>query len=188
MMRALAPKRVIEVGSGYSSLLMADINRRFLNGSASIQCVEPYPREFLKGGVPGLSEVVVERVQSVPLATFEALEADDILFIDSSHVGKTGSDVNYLFFEVLPRLQPGVVIHVHDIFLPADYLQDWAITDNRSWNEQYQLRALLMYSSAFKPMFGSYYAWITHQAAVVNALNLPSGRGFGGGSFWFRRT
>ena len=188
IMRALAPKRVIEVGSGYSSLLMADVNRRFLGGVSEIQCVEPYPRAFLKRGVPGLTRVTVERVQSVPLSAFEALEADDILFIDSSHVGKTGSDVNYLFFEVLPRLRPGVVIHVHDIFLPEDYLQDWAINDNRSWNEQYLLRALLMYSGAFKPMFGCYYAWLTHQAAVIKALDLPSGAGFGGGSFWLVRT
>ncbi|MCB1613886.1 MAG: class I SAM-dependent methyltransferase [Lysobacterales bacterium] len=187
IMRALEPRRVIEVGSGYSSLLMADINRRFLEGAAEIRCVEPYPRAFLKRGVPGLSDVIVERVQAVPLAVFEALGENDILFIDSSHVGKTGSDVNYLFFEVLPRLQPGVMVHVHDIFLPADYLQEWAIDENRSWNEQYLLRALLMHSSAFKPVFGSYYAWLVHQSAVISALSLEGGAGFGGGSFWFRR-
>lgn len=187
ILRALAPRRVIEVGSGYSSLLMADINRRFLNAAVNIQCIEPYPREFLKRGVPGLSEVIVARVQEVPLASFESLQANDILFIDSSHVGKTGSDVNYLFFEVLPRLRPGVVIHVHDIFLPAEYPEGWAIDLNRSWNEQYLLQALLMHSNAFKPMFGSCYAWIAHQAEVIKALNLADGAGFAGASFWLRR-
>ena len=187
LMRALQPRRIIEVGSGYSSLLMADVNRRHFDGAIDIRCVEPYPREFLTRGVPGIKEVIVERVQQVPLATFEALEANDILFIDSSHVGKTGSDVNYLFFEVLPRLKSGVVIHVHDIFLPAEYLQNWAIDENRSWNEQYLLRALLMYSTAFKPMFGCYYAWLRHQERVRIALAHPKGRAFGGGSFWLRR-
>lgn len=187
LMRALAPRRMIEVGSGYSSLLMADINCRFFDSAIDIRCVEPYPREFLTRGVPGLREVIVERVQQVPLATFEALEANDILFIDSSHVAKTGSDVNYLFFEVLPRLKAGVVIHVHDIFLPADYIQSWAIDQNRSWNEQYLLRALLMHSTAFKTMFGCYYAWLRHPQRVRQALASPSGHAFGGGSYWLRR-
>ena len=187
LMRALRPRNIIEVGSGYSSLLMADVNQRFLDGSANIVCIEPYPREFLARGIPGLSKVFVQRVQDVPLDSFEALDENDILFIDSSHVGKTGSDVNYLFFEVLPRLRRGVVIHVHDIFLPADYQQDWAITENRSWNEQYLLRALLMYSNRFIPYFGCNYAWLQHRERVIAALNLPSGAGFGGGSFWFRR-
>lgn len=186
-LRSLRPRRVIEVGSGYSSLLMADVNNRFLNGQVQIKCIEPYPREFLTRGIAGLSEVLVSRVQDVPLSTFEELQANDILFIDSSHVGKTGSDVNYLFFEVLPRLQPGVVIHVHDISLPADYQQEWAIDENRSWNEQYLLRALLMFSNGFRPMFGCYYAWLKHQTLVVDALALRNGRGFGGGSFWFKR-
>ncbi|MGE4073292.1 MAG: class I SAM-dependent methyltransferase [Lysobacterales bacterium] len=187
MLRALRPKRVIEVGSGYSSLLMADVNQRFLDGAVDIRCIEPYPRDFLKRGMAGISEVIVKRVQDVPLTEFAALAANDILFIDSSHVAKTGSDVNYLFFEVLPRLQPGVIVHVHDIFLPAEYLESWAIDLNRSWNEQYLLRALLMHSTAFKPMFGCSYAWLRHPDLVAAALALPGGAGFGGGSFWIRR-
>lgn len=188
ILRALAPKRIIEVGSGYSSLLMADINQRFFEGKTHIRCVEPYPRAFLKRGIPGLREVIVKQVQKVPLETFEELKAGDVLFIDSSHVTKTGSDVNYLFFEVLPRLKPGVVIHVHDIFLPAEYPEAWAINENRSWNEQYLLRALLMYSVIFKPMFGCYYAWLYHRDRVINALALPNGSGYGGGSFWLRKA
>ena len=118
MIRKLAPRRIIEVGSGYSSMLMADVNRRFFDGAIDVTCIEPFPRPFLQRPVPGITRVIQEKVQAVPLSTFEALDRGDILFIDSSHVAKTGSDVNYLFFEVLPRLKPGVAIHVHDIFLP----------------------------------------------------------------------
>ncbi|MFT3805699.1 class I SAM-dependent methyltransferase [Arenimonas sp.] len=182
------PRRVIEVGSGYSSLLMADVNRRFLGGACEISCIEPYPRPFLQAAVPGIARLLVRRVQDVPMEEFARLEAGDVLFIDSSHVAKTGSDVNHLYFEVLPRLTAGVRIHVHDIFLPNDYPQDWAIADNRSWNEQYLLRALLMHSTAFRVVFGCSYAFHRFPDEVRAALALPSGAAFGGGSFWIEKT
>jgi len=123
---------MIEVGSGFSSLLIADVNTRFLNNSCKFQCIEPYPREFLVGGVAGVSELIVQKVQDIPPGYFETLDEGDILFIDSSHVCKTGSDVNFLYFEILPRLKPGVLIHIHDIFLPLEYPQEWVIDENRS--------------------------------------------------------
>ena len=117
LLRAWRPSRIIEVGSGYSTLLIADVARRFLDGTTRITAIEPYPRPFLaKIGV----ELIEARVQDVPPAVFDVLERGDVLFIDSSHVAKTCSDVNHLFFEILPRLKPGVRIHVHDVFLPAD--------------------------------------------------------------------
>jgi hypothetical protein len=124
----------------------------------------------------------------VPLGIFEALESGDILFIDSSHVSKTGSDVNYLYFEVLPRLKPGVKIHIHDIFLPHEYLKEWVLGECRSWNEQYLLRALLMYSSAFSVVFGCAYAMATMADKVKAALSHPKGHAFGGGSFWMEKN
>jgi predicted O-methyltransferase YrrM len=187
LMTAWKPRRLIEVGSGYSSLLMADINCRMLGGECTITCIEPYPRPFLRKGIPGLSQLIERRVQDVPLERFEELRAGDILFIDSSHVAKTGSDVNYLLFEVLPRLRPGVMIHIHDIFLPLEYPREWVLQDNRSWNEQYLVRGLLMYSTAFRVRFGSTYAALRFPAEVKNALNLASGRFFGGGSLWIER-
>jgi predicted O-methyltransferase YrrM len=187
MMRRLEPRRVIEVGSGFSSLLFADINRRFLGERVDITCIEPYPRPFLESGVPGITRVVKSVVQEVPLETFEALGENDILFIDSSHVAKTGSDVNYLYFEVLPRLKPGVVIHIHDIFLPHEYLKDWVLREGRSWNEQYVLRALLMYSTAFKVLFGCSYAFDRFPDLVQHALARPDGAAFAGGSLWLSR-
>jgi hypothetical protein len=183
----IKPARMVEVGSGWSSLLTADVNQRYLGGSCQFQCIEPFPRDFLKDGVVGLSELIVQKVQDTPLSVFEKLEEGDILFIDSSHVCKTGSDVNFLYFEVLPRLKPGVIIHVHDIFLPDEYLRDWVIGENRSWNEQYLLRALLMYSKSFEVLFGCKYAYRKFPELVTRALALESGIGFGGGSFWFRR-
>ncbi len=188
LLRSWEPKKIIEVGSGFSSLLMADINRRFWNGRCDITCVEPYPRPFLVEGVPGLREVVPQKAQDVPLSVFESLDAGDVLFIDSSHVAKTGSDVNYLYFEILPRLKPGVRIHVHDIFLPNEYPKDWVITENRSWNEQYVLRALLMYSTAFRVLFGSAYAFAAMPGLVQTALAHPKGHAFGGGSLWIEKA
>lgn len=182
------PKRVIEVGSGFSSLLTAHVNHNHLNDSIEFSCIEPYPREFLKKKIPGLNKVIVEKVENVERSVFTELEAGDILFIDSSHVAKTGSDVNFLFFEILPILQKGVKIHIHDIFFPHEYLKEWVIDENRSWNEQYLLRALLMYSDTFKVLFGCSYAQHKFPDLVVKALNHEKGHGFGGGSIWIEKV
>jgi Predicted O-methyltransferase len=117
--RHLRPKRIVEVGSGYSTLVTSRAVRE--NGSGSILCVEPYPRAFLERAVEGVGEVRRQPVQDTPLEVFEELGAGDILFIDSTHTVRIGGDVNRLFLEILPRLKPGVWVHVHDIFLPHDY-------------------------------------------------------------------
>ncbi len=124
-------------------------------------------------------------MQDVPLEHYAALDAGDLLFIDSSHVSKTGSDVNHLYFKVLPVLRPGVRVHVHDIFLPRDYPIEWAVHQNRSWNEQYVLQALLMYSNRFRVIFGCNYAWVRHPNLVIQALAHPRGIGYPGGSIYF---
>jgi len=183
-LRLAKPKRMIEIGSGFSSLLSADVNVRFLNSAMHLICVEPYPADFLTSGVSGVTEFVAEPVQHVPLELFSLLRAGDVLFIDSSHVSKTGSDVNHIYFEILPRLAPGVFIHIHDIFLPDDYPQEWVIQEGRSWNEQYLLRALLMFTDGFEVVFGSAYAVRAFPDLVRDALR---GKCFGGGSFWIRK-
>ncbi|HVN35061.1 MAG TPA: class I SAM-dependent methyltransferase [Casimicrobiaceae bacterium] len=187
LLHAWRPRRVIEVGSGYSSLLIADVNRRWFGGGIHVTCIEPYPRSFLKNRIDGISRLVEEKVQDVPLEEFAALEAGDILFVDSSHVAKTGSDVNRIYFDVLPALAPGVRIHVHDIFLPHEYPQAWVIDQNRSWNEQYLLRALLMYTRGFRIEFGCAYAFHAFPELVIKALAHPKGHGYGGGSLWFTK-
>ncbi len=181
------PRRVIEVGSGFSSLLIADVSTRLLEQPLDFTCIEPYPREFLKSNPPGINRLLEQRVQEVPLSVFSDLQPGDILFIDSSHVAKTGSDVNYLYFEVLPRLKSGVHIHIHDIFLPLEYPREWVLHENRSWNEQYLVQALMLYSSGFQLSFGCNYAFWKYPREVIKALNLPGGAGFGGGSFWITR-
>lgn len=185
LLRHFRPRQVLEVGAGYSTLLATDVNRRFLGNSASVACIEPYPRPFLRT-LDGLTELIEERVEKVPLQRFESLQSGDLLFIDSSHVAKTGSDVNHLYFEVLPRLRSGVLVHVHDIFFPHDYPPDWVLTENRSWNEQYLLRALLMDSMRYQVLFGCNYAHHHWPELVRTALNLPDGRHFGGSSFWMQ--
>lgn len=182
------PKRIIEVGSGFSSLLTAHVNAQCLNNKMNFKCIEPFPRKFLRKDIPGLKQVIVEKVEDLPLTTFQELDAGDVLFVDSSHVAKTGSDVNYLLFEVLPILSKGVKIHFHDIFLPHEYPQDWVLEENRSWNEQYLLRALLMHSNTFKVLFGSSYAHHKYPELVTTALNLPDGTGFSGSSIWLEKT
>jgi len=181
------PRRMIEVGSGYSSLLVADVNRRFLGNTLDFTCIEPYPREFLKNRIDGITRVIEAKVQDVDPAEFERLQAGDILFVDSSHVSKTGSDVNHLVFEIFPRLRAGVRIHIHDIFLPADYPKDWVFGENRSWNEQYVVRALLMYSTAFRVLFGCCYAFLAFPELINRAFRLKEGRTFGGGSLWLEK-
>jgi hypothetical protein len=184
------PRRMIEVGSGYSTLLTADVNRRFLGSAMEFTCIEPYPRPFLvrAGGLPGVTRLLPQRVERTGLEPFLRLQAGDVLFIDSSHVAKTGSDVNFLVFEVLPRLAAGVRIHIHDIHLPHDYPEAWVVGERRSWNEQYVVRALLMYSRAFAVRFACRYVQHAMPDLVAKALAHPRGLVYGGGSLWLERT
>jgi hypothetical protein len=184
LLRRFRPRCVIEVGCGFSSLLAADVNTRFLRPAAQITCIDPFPPPFLTAAVPGIDRLVAKKVQDVPLTLFEELEANDILFIDSSHVVKTGSDVTFLHLEVLPRLREGVVIHIHDIFLPEDYPKEWVLGERRSWSEQYLVRALLTYSCAFEVVFANHYAALRLGPEVRETF----GGLYGGGSLWIRRT
>ncbi len=183
LLRAWRPRRLIEVGSGYSTTLIADVNHRFLSEVCEVLSIEPYPRPFLKK--MQRIELLEQKVQLVPYEVFERLEAGDILFIDSSHVSKTGSDVNYLYLEILPRLKPGVRVHVHDIFFPLEYPTEWVLEENRSWNEQYLLRALLMFSNKFRVLFSSMNALVNHKKLLSAALHRPIDKLYGGCSIWF---
>ena len=183
LFRHWRPRRVVEIGSGYSTLLMADVAERVLDGNCAITSIEPFPRPFLRNMADRI-ELIEARVQDVPLRVFETLEAGDVLFVDSSHVAKTGSDVNFIFFEILPRLARGVRVHIHDIFLPMEYPKEWVIDENRSWNEQYLVRALLMFSHRFRVVFGCAYAFARHRALLMAALGVGEDKVYGGGSLW----
>jgi sugar phosphate isomerase/epimerase len=123
--------------------------------------------------------------ENVNVSFFEQLEENDVLFIDSSHVIKTGNDVKHLFLDVLPTLKKGVHIHIHDVFIPFEYGPNWVINQNRSYNEQYILQALLTYSSGFEFVFGTMYAANFHTALWTSTF--PKVRDGGGGSIWIRR-
>ncbi len=186
MLHSEAPQRVIEVGSGYSSAVMLDARDALPGQSFALTCIDPYPdrlRSLLRP--QDQVEILPEQVQRIPLERFETLESGDILFIDSSHVTKTGSDVNFLFFEVLPRLQPGVRIHIHDIVYPFEYPREWAL-QGRAWNEAYLLRALLQFSAAYQiELFPSYLTFF-HQDWLDQRV--PCLRDNIGASIWLRRA
>jgi hypothetical protein len=187
MLRHLSPRRVIEVGSGYSSCVTLDTNERFLDGRAELTFVEPYPDELLgllEPNDPARGRIVQRKVQELEIDTFSQLEANDLLFIDSTHVAKVGSDVNHLFFKVFPTLRSGVMIHVHDIFYPFEYPKEW-IYEGRAWNEAYLLRAFLMHNSAYEIIFWNDYLARFHRAALERAL--PLGLKNTGGAIWLRK-
>jgi predicted O-methyltransferase YrrM len=151
LLRHLRPQRIVEVGSGYSSCVMLDTNEQFLDGAARCTFIEPYPdllRSLLRPGDADRVTIIPRAVQDVGLDVFAGLAERDILFIDSSHVSKVGSDVNWLLFEVLPILKPGVWVHFHDVAFPFEYPRSW-VFEGRAWNEAYLVRAFLMYNTAF---------------------------------------
>jgi len=183
MVRHFQPRLIIEVGSGFSSLALGQAAAK--NKNSALICIDPFPSDFLRRGFPGLQSSIEEKIQNIDLKFFSQLQSGDILFIDSSHTVKIGGDVNYLFLEVLPRLKPGVIVHVHDIFLPFEYRRDWVLDEFRFWNEQYLLQAFLTFNSEFEVLLANSYLNHYHQEDLKAAFrNLPS---WAGGSFWMRR-
>jgi hypothetical protein len=189
LIRLLKPKRMYEIGSGFSTLLAADALRR--NRADGHSCrfitIDPYPSEELEGKLPSDVKLCRLPVQDVSLGEFESLCENDILFIDSSHVCRIGSDVQFLFLEVLPRIRPGVVVHVHDIFIPVEYPKQWVIDWHRFWNEQYLLQMFLSFNTVFEVLWAGQWMHIKHPDLLMKAF--PSYKpGVSPASFWFRRT
>ena len=183
IVRHFQPGLIIEVGSGFSTRLTAQAALR--NGKTKLIAIEPFPDQVVKGGFPGLTSLIPRRVQEVELDTFRQLSSGDILFLDSSHVVRCGSDVNYLFLEVLPQLRPGVIVHIHDIFLPDEYPREWVKQEFRFWNEQYLLQAFLMFNCEFEVLLANNYLG-RHYRSQLQAT-FPASPWWGGGSFWMRR-
>jgi hypothetical protein len=186
LLRHGRPRRAVEVGCGYSSCVFVDTNERFLGGAVDLTFVEPYPELFLSLLWPGERDAVRLHecgLQAVPDEVFDRLEAGDVLFVDSSHVSKTGSDVNHLFFRILPRLAPGVWIHLHDIHFPFEYPEAW-VYEGRAWNECYLLRAFLQYNSAFQVLLWGSFLAARQREAWQQAM--PPGV-VPGASIWLRK-
>lgn len=190
MIRHFKPRQMIEIGAGMSTLVAAEAIRK--NETEGYHCsftsIEPYPHEFLRRCVPGLTELLEAKVQSVPVERFCALEANDILFIDSSHVLKLGGDVTYEYLDILPRLAPGVIVHCHDIFLPAEYPKEWVLKDHRFWTEQYLLQAFLAFNSAFEVLMAASFLHLYHEEELKASFASYDPAKVWPGSFWIRRV
>jgi predicted O-methyltransferase YrrM len=148
--REARPRQIIEIGSGMSTLVISAALRDANLSNTRFTCIEPFLPSYLRPTPPYISEILEVPLQDVGLDTFERLEANDILFIDSTHVVRYGSDVVYEILEILPSLRPGVLIHIHDIFLPDDYPERWLAQDRYFWSEQYMLQAFLCMNPHFK--------------------------------------
>jgi len=186
MLAQLRPVRLIEVGSGYSTALALDETERNSDLSdLEITCVEPYPERLLKLlKVTDCDRLTLLRqpVQELPLATYERLGPRDVLFIDSTHVVKAGSDVVWLFLHVLPVLAPGVIVHIHDVFWPFEYPETW-LRQHRDWTEAYLAHAFLLGNSHWHIMFFSSWFWHCHGKLVPKSLAQEEP-----GSLWIRKA
>lgn len=189
MVRAVKPARLVELGSGYTTLLINQAVRR--NAADGVQAdhvaYDPHPRDFIIGDRP-LEGTRLEPVMAtdVPWEVFDALRARDILFVDTTHTVKLGSDVNHIILDVLPRLAPGVIVHFHDIFLPLEYPQVWFTEFEYLWAEQYLLQAFLAYNEAFEVILPAQLLaqdFADRVAAVVPSFVY----GVRPGAFWLRR-
>lgn len=167
MMLHLKPRRIIEVGSGHSSAMMLDINENFLHNSVHLTFIEPFPEERLCGLLQKEDRkntvVLKSFVQETDVEIYKSLEANDILFIDSSHVSKPGSDVNFIVFDILPILKPGVVIHFHDVFFPFELPASWVLKRKWFWNENYILRAFLMNNPDYEIILFNNFLYRKHR-------------------------
>lgn len=186
MLRTFAPRNIIEVGSGWSSALMLDVNDAYFDGTIDFTFIEPYSgrlRSLLTASDLGRVTLLEQPVQELPADAFGSVRAGDLVFIDSTHVSRVGSDVNHLLLDVVPSLPPGVIVHVHDIFWPFEYPQSW-VYGGRAWNENYLLRALLAGNSRLDILWFNDYLAQHHFAEVAGAL--PRWARNTGGSIYLR--
>ena len=187
MLRRIRPRRIIEVGSGGSSCAMLDVNDLFFDGAIECAFIDPEPellRELVRPGDLERHRMIEKIVQEVNMETFDALEAGDVLFIDSTHVAKVGGDVNHLIFSVLPRLKPGVFIHFHDVFYPFEYPKKW-IYKGMAWNEAYLLRAFLQYNPDYRIVCFYDYLATFHRERLRQTM--PLCLNHDGANLWLRK-
>jgi hypothetical protein len=182
MIRFFKPKKIIEVGSGWSTKIASIAVAR--NGKSEFISIEPYPLDFLRK-IANLTQLIEKKVELIDKEYFRSLKKNDILFIDTSHVIKTGGDVNYLILEVLPILKKGVLIHIHDIFIPYEYPKWWIKNDYRFWTEQYLLYAFLLFNDSYKIIFSNQYLGLNK---TVNLRKIvPNYLESLGGSIWLKK-
>ncbi|MEO6327866.1 MAG: class I SAM-dependent methyltransferase [Ginsengibacter sp.] len=190
MIRKYLPENIVEIGSGYSTFLISKAllynkkcNEKYLSNFTSI---EPYPREFFKTTIPLLDTIIEKPIQQVESTLFKNLKENDILFIDSTHVMKYGSDVEFELFNILPGLQKGVIIHFHDIFWPVNYPKKWVIENGWFWNEQHFLQSFLMYNDSFEILWSSSIMHTNFPSALADIFTSYSDKE-NPGSLWLRK-
>lgn len=191
MMLQFKPKNIIEIGSGHSSAIMLDVNERFFNNQIKFTFIEPFPEErllkIMRSEDQIRNSIISEKAQAVNEDQFKILKENDILFIDSTHVSKVGSDVNYLLLEIFPILNPGILIHIHDIFFPFELPKHWILNNRWFWNENYLLHAFLLNNKDFEIVaFNSYLlqtdlAWFTREMPECTIGREDTG------SIWLRK-
>jgi len=188
MIRHLKPKRLIEIGSGFSSSVTLDTNEKFMNNPINCTFIEPYPvtlESLLTNDDKSNVTLIKKQLQGVPIDVFKELKENDILFVDSTHVSKFNSDVNYILHKILPALEKGVYIHFHDVFYPFEYPQEWLMA-GWAWNEQYMLRAFLEYNKNFEIVFFNTYLESMFEAKIRNRFPLVYKNT--GGSIWLKKV
>ena len=193
IIRSYKPKRIIEIGSGHSTLMAANaINQnKFQDKNYNCQhiCIEPYENKWLDElGV----QIIREKVENCDISLFKKLEENDILFIDSSHIIRPQGDVLFEYLEILPSLQSGVLVHIHDIFTPQDYPEEWVFYGHRLWNEQYLLEAFLTCNNDFTIIGSTNFLLYNHyddfaKTHPISKLLTENGKQVGAGSFWLKR-
>jgi predicted O-methyltransferase YrrM len=193
LIRLHRPARVIEVGSGFSSLVIGaalEANRA-AGSDADYEMIDPFPASASHemGGVDALrslGRLTEQDVTLVPLETFRALESGDVLFVDGTHTVKAGSDANRMILDVLPELRPGVIVHFHDIFLPYEYPREWLEGLEYYWAEQYLLQAFLAFNDAFEIVFAAHM--LARELPDRLARTIPStSTGASPAALWLRR-
>ena len=187
MIRHLQPKRIIEIGSGYSSCVTLDTNELFFDNAIETTFIDPYPKllhSLMTKEDKRRSRVLPHRLQDVDVREFASLGPNDILFVDSTHVSKIGSDVNRIFCDILPALASGVHVHIHDVFYPFEYPKQWLL-DGRAWNEIYILRAFLEYNDRFRIVVMNTFLQYFHEDFFRDRMPLCLKNP--GGSIWLRR-
>jgi Methyltransferase domain len=190
IIRHFKPARIVEIGSGFSTLVAAAACRKNHEAGyvTELTCVEPYPSDVLRRGVPGLARLIATKLEDVDVTLFTSLAANDILFIDSSHVLRIGNDVYYEYLHILPQMAPGVFVHVHDIFLPFEYPRQWVMDEYRFWTEQYLLQAFLMFNHSFKVVWGGSYMHHKYGDKLRGAFRSYNPEAVLPGSFWMQRV
>ena len=182
------PRRIVELGSGFTTLAMAEAataNARE-ERPVELQVYDPYPG-VASPDTPGVAALEALSAQDVPLEVFDRLGPGDMLVVDTTHTVKVGGDVNRIVLDVLPRLRAGVLVHFHDVFLPYEYPRRWAERYGLFWSEQYLLQAFLAFNRDFEVVL-ALHALVRKQPEPLRALIPSLGADAAPGAFWIRRT